>query len=881
MTVIGEAPVVPHGTKRLGFAPGKARVRLEIALKPRNTAALVKFIRAVSNPSSRLYRHYLRKGAFGRRFGPTKATITKVTARLRQDGMKVGRVSGNRLLIPVTTTISGAEAAFRVKIRKYRLASHRIVDSNTSALRVPSAIARYIQSVVGVDDLAQPTPADLETAPTVAARASGRHEAIGHLAPGQPQPCAAAASVSALFSHVWTSDDIAQAYDFGPLYEAGDFGAGQFVDLFEQSTYSPSDVAAFQSCYGTHTHLVNEPVDGGNSTVSTEATGDIEDLVGLAPDLSGILVYQAPDNSTGQLDEYSDIQLNDGAHVVSTSWGLCESAARAAGLVSAEDTIFWAMAAQGQTVFAASGDSGAEACDPQVYPVGSTPNPTLAVNDPASQPWVTGVGGTNLNSLGSLPGWAPSENAWTGSGGGISSLWPMPNDQQHGTAPGVKNPLSSGGPCGVSSLKGAYCREVPDVSAEAGQCLVLDFSGTWGCHGGTSFAAPIWGALAALIDASSARCRKAPVGFIGTQLYQLAVSTPADFNDITTGNNNVFGPPGAPYPATLGYDMVTGLGSPAGANLAESLCGGTLWPSPGNAGSEFEVRLAPALAATGGTSSPTTAGGNTLYAALVDNSPPAPSSVYYGKTTDGGTWEYPSDAVVAPGGTPSNTADSPAIAINDGEPVVAWTDYSTGKVEVSTLSSGSWSKSIVVGAGAALSDAGPALAAYGGDLFAAWKGHATSNVYLSYNLGGGWSTQITVPGASTDSSPAITYYPDLAAIVVAWTTSADTMHDAVYALLFGSFTASGTIPGGTDQGPALATLGDRLFAAWKGTTTNKVFYSSQPALSLVGTWAPQQTIPAAFTLTSPALASLAPTLFTAWTGNCGCSTMMWYSASDP
>ena len=82
-----------------------------------------------------------------------------------------------------------------------------------------------------------------------------------------------------------TADDIAQAYDFAPLYSIGDFGAGENVDLVETSSYSASDVAAYQACYGTHVNVVAVPEGGDKSTPSSEADIDIEDVVGLAPGL--------------------------------------------------------------------------------------------------------------------------------------------------------------------------------------------------------------------------------------------------------------------------------------------------------------------------------------------------------------------------------------------------------------------------------------------------------------------------------------------------------------------------------------------------------------------------------------------------------------------
>ena len=121
---------------------------------------------------------------------------------------------------------------------------------------------------------------------------------------------------------------------------------------------------------------------------------------------------------------------------------------------AAENTDLMEAAMQGQTVFAASGDGGSEDCTQGA----KTPQTELAVQDPASQPYITGVGGTNIGAYGP----PPTETAWNASTGGISQDWPMPSWQ---AGPGVINSYSSATPCGAA---GGYCREVPDVSALAG-----------------------------------------------------------------------------------------------------------------------------------------------------------------------------------------------------------------------------------------------------------------------------------------------------------------------------------------------------------------------------------------------------------------------------
>lgn len=862
-TVVGGAAVVPAGVTELGMPPADGRLDIDVALRPRDPVALGEFVAAVSDPASPLYGRYLSKGEFGPMFGATPFAIAQVSARLRQAGLAVGQVSGNDLILPVSTTVGLAESAFGVSMHAFRLPSGQVVDANTTAARLPSAIAPYVQSVVGLDNLVQVAPEGLLTEPPAArsgARTGAAVAGAGEVA-GQPVACSGATGTLGR-----TAADIAQAYDFEPLYVAGDYGSGKSIALFELSGFPASDVAAYQRCYGTHVAITYEPEDGGNSTTTgrgaLEADVDVEDVIGLDPQLTNVLVYEAPSTPTGILDNYTQIQVNDGAPVVSTSWGTCESQAVTDGLPSAEATIFAAMATQHQTVFAASGDQGSEACS--ALPVKPTET-QLSVTDPASQPDVTGVGGTDLTADGDPPGLPPTEVGWLGGGGGISSLWPMPTWQ---SGKGVSNKYSSGRPCGLG--KAGDCRQVPDVSANAGVSYAMYNQGKWLTVLGTSLAAPDWAALTALIDDSSASCRKTPVGFLNPRLYKLAGSTPQDFNDITKGDNDALGDHHGAYPATVGYDMVTGLGTPVGANLAQSLCGGSLWTGQNTATSTF-LNGGPSIAVWG----------HTLYAVSINATPyGTPSQIFY-ETYNGTTWGSFSD--VKPGGTAAQSDTPPSITIDKGTPVVAWTDAKTGKVEVSSYGHGKWSKVAVAGAGNALSDAGPAITSFGGELFAAWKGHGSNSVWFSIDTGSSWGAQMKVPGASTGSRPAITFFPDLAAAVIAWTTTSNKLQYDVYSL-FG-FGGVATIRGGSSAGPALAVVGKSLYLGFRGETSHNFYYTSDSPNKLYGgSWSSAQRVTNALTTYSPALAAGGPTLYAAWTGqNAGKSSdaMLWYSEFDP
>ena len=212
------------------------------------------------------------------------------------------------------------------------------------------------------------------------------------------------------------------------------------VAMYELEPVSASDLAAYQSCYGLHTDIQYAQVDGGAGSGggSGESALDIENLIGLAPS-AHVIVYEGPNSASGSpgagpYDLFSAIVNQDRAQVVSVSWGECEAALGFTD-AQAEGNLFAQAAVQGQTVVAAGGDSGSEDCNVP----GLLPQTQPAVDDPASQPLVTGVGGTTLSALGPRP----TETVWNqagtvataalqpgAGGGGVSGFWAMPAAQR-------------------------------------------------------------------------------------------------------------------------------------------------------------------------------------------------------------------------------------------------------------------------------------------------------------------------------------------------------------------------------------------------------------------------------------------------------------------
>jgi subtilase family serine protease len=621
---VGVAPKVPAGATLVASDASVRSIDITITLRPRDPAALRAYADGVSSPGSPDYRHFLTTSEFRSRFAPTRGTVRAVERSLRAHGLKPGKLDASGLALTLKASSGEIDHAFRLTLSEVRLRDGRDAIFNIQAPALSSRIAGAVQAVLGLSTL-YPSRDSAQHASSSPLRAARTHTASvrTHEATGGPQPCSQAVD-DAPGSGGYTADQIASYYDFSPLYEAGDKGQGVTVALYELEPDDPSDIAAYEKCYGIHTKVRYVKVDGGagSGAGSGEAALDIDQVIGLAPKVK-LLVYQGPNsnNGAGPYNTYAAIADQDKASVVSTSWGNCEREETLAQAQS-EATVFEQMAVQGQTLVAASGDSGSEDC--WIGGDGGDSNNSEQVDDPASQPFVTGVGGTSLelgvfniggNGNQTYTTANPDETVWNNSypglqytatwgispgagGGGISSFWKMPTYQSDtfATAPwlDVKNAESSGANCGAAA--GSYCREVPDVSADAdpmdGYMTYWNGSGTagddalsgWQSIGGTSASTPVWAALFALAEASRA-CSGNLIGFANPALYALASSSQSAyssyFNDVTNdainqaGDNNdltASGNTAGLYEAGSGYDMATGLGTPKAANLAPALC---------------------------------------------------------------------------------------------------------------------------------------------------------------------------------------------------------------------------------------------------------------------------------------------------------------------
>ncbi|MBC9730084.1 protease pro-enzyme activation domain-containing protein [Streptomyces sp. TRM68367] len=563
---IGTAPRVPAGATVVGATASGTTLHLGVYLAPRDPRALTDFVKAVSTPGDPLYHRYLAKGQFASAFGPTRATIAEVSQALKAAGLAPGKVSPDGLSIPVTATVARASHAFGTGFKNVRLKDGTVDYLNSSAPALPADVAASVTGIVGLSNV------DTITSHHTAVRRMSETGSVAGRSPHAVAPRTYSPGLCADFTGSGLSDGT-DYYSPGKL--AGTYGmtssatagSGQTVAVFEMENVDPASIAAYQSCVGTNTSVSHVYVDTAQgagapagSTVDGQPVGvesalDIEDLIGLVPGAS-IIDYQGVDASSATdqnvLDGYQKMVTDDQAQVISTSWGVCEPVESGA-TASAENTVFAEAAAQGQSVVAASGDSGSSDCEP------ATGSSSAAVDDPASQPYVTGVGGTTMTGSGSTA----TQQAWNsdggGSGGGVSARW-QPTVYQGGIATTSKRAVPD--VAALADPSTGYPIYYSDNSQSSGPLPAI--------IGGTSGAAPTWAAAIAQANATSACQTNGRAGFLNNALYRAGRGNyPGDFWDVTSGNNAVFA---TGYTAVAGYDEVTGLGAPREAGLTAALC---------------------------------------------------------------------------------------------------------------------------------------------------------------------------------------------------------------------------------------------------------------------------------------------------------------------
>jgi subtilase family serine protease len=504
---------------RIGALSHGQRMTLAIILPLRNQSELASLLKRLYDSSSPEYRHFLTVSQFTAQFGPTQQDYKSVEKFARSKGFTVINTPANRLLVHINGTVAQVNKAFHVTMTNYQHPTEK--RAFYSPDREPSLeLSVPVVHIAGMNNFSIPQPKYKRAPPNF------RRNAVGSGPNG-----------------AYLGSDMRIAYYGGTTLT----GSGQSVGLLEFDGYNSSDVTASFAGQSNSVPIQNVLIDGataGSDGDDGEQVLDIVQAASMAPGLSQIRVYIAPGNSqigVGDVDILNQMATDNMAKQLSCSWGWNPDD------TAQLDPIFQEFAAQGQTLFVASGDAGAYTGS------NSTDN-----SYPAEDVNVVAVGGTDLTTNGAGGAWQ-SETAWSDSSGGpADDGFPIPSWQA-----GIAN---------SSNQASDTVRNVPDVAMEANTDNYACDQGTCsGDYGGTSFAAPRWAAFLALVNQQAVGNGNATLGFINPAIYSLGNSPTYNnvFHDITSGNNN--NSKGQSYNAIVGYDMVTGWGSPNGQNLINAL----------------------------------------------------------------------------------------------------------------------------------------------------------------------------------------------------------------------------------------------------------------------------------------------------------------------
>jgi uncharacterized repeat protein (TIGR01451 family) len=524
-TLSGHVPAAISQLTAEGSLPETNRLSLAIGLPLTNTGALSNLLQQVYDPSSTNYHKYLTPDQFTARFGPTAQDYQSVIDFATRNGLVVSGTYSNRMLVDVTGKVSDIQNAFHVALHTYRHPTeNRDFYAPDTEPTVDSSLP--ILHIGGLDNYYVPHP-NLKM--RALAQKAGATPGVGS-GPGG----------------AYEGKDFRNAYVPGTTLT----GAGQNIALLQFDGYFPSDIAAYATQIGLTNvpQLVVVPIDGGVPTPTPfgnpEVSLDIEMVLSMAPGVSNIYVYEAPNPSPWE-DILNRMVSDNLAKQISSSWA-------GGGPDPVAEQIFQQMALQGQSYYNASGDSDAYTGD---------------IPFPSDSPYITVVGGTTLTT-GQAASYYTSETVWNwgiefgidgvGSSGGISPTYSIPSWQTN-----INMPARGGS---------QTMRDIPDVALTGDNVWVIFGGGQSGSFGGTSCATPLWGSFTALINEQATNDGHAPIGFINPALYAIAAGANYAncFHDITTENNTWSGSPNLFY-ATNRYDLCTGLGSPNGTNLINAL----------------------------------------------------------------------------------------------------------------------------------------------------------------------------------------------------------------------------------------------------------------------------------------------------------------------
>jgi pseudomonalisin len=553
----------------LGAAPASTTMRIGIALRHPDPVGEDAALRALYDPVSPQFHRFLTPASYAQRFGVAPATAAAAQRWLQDAGLHVDFASGAHDYLLASGTAGAIERLFKVDVGRYRFAGQNFL-ANRQAPTVPAWLP--ILSVLGLNSF------DRHQTMLAQSRTLGRPNATntGSITPEE----------------LWS------------VYQqpAEHTGQGVSVAILGNGATDKAiaDLHTFDRQHGfpeLPVQVVRTPANGKftDESGNVEWNIDMQAIHGMAPGISKEVLYFSPTLADTELVAASAAWANDpnGPPIMNASLGECEVTplndllnnsafypingnANATPLPVSQGIsnssepmqtqVLKQAVMEGRTFFASSGDAGSSCGALYVTGIGAA-NGILnfgipLTEDPANNPYATGVGGTVLYTDGNTPAARTLEYSWTHGGGNASPFLTAPDYQQ-----GVAN-LNR--PCildqtGAPTNTGKLCRGVPDVAALSGDVLSNGYTivsdGKPNAGGGTSLSSPLWAGMWARLVSTAPP--GSAYGFANEAIYKLAkddARRAAAFTDITVGTNGL-------NLALPGWDYTTGFGVPKLAGL--------------------------------------------------------------------------------------------------------------------------------------------------------------------------------------------------------------------------------------------------------------------------------------------------------------------------
>jgi subtilase family serine protease len=491
----GEVLKVP-GVQDLGRRAGSAPTDVVVTLRFSHAEELDQLLKEQIDPTSVNYRKFLTATQFDEQFGPTAEQLDRVTRELQRAGFTITQVSTDRILVYATAASTIVENYFKTEIHsvKQEVAGERYMNVKPALL--PDTLIPLVLAV-NADNL-------------IVAKVGSRRDAI-------TGPITGPANGGA--SGGYTPVAIANSFNF-PVQNGSD-GTGHTAAIIIDSNVADSDLTTFFNFFPiSRTGTIAREIVSGTGAINSdvdETALDTETIGSLAPG-ANIILYLINQLSLRDINGAADTIVSDNkAEAVNMSFG---------GYEIIDKTFEAALKkgnAEGITFVSSSGDNGSN---------------RGKVSWPAVEPRVLALGGTDISHSGGL---YIHDQAWSGSGGGVSKKFTIPFYQR-----------------GVRGKASKTKRNVPDLAFPSYYTDTY-VSGAWVNLEGTSWSSPTYVALQLEIN----QVKGTRLGWMNPAIYRVFKTEgyATDFYDVTQGSNGR-------YSAQAGYDNVTGIGSPIGEALA-------------------------------------------------------------------------------------------------------------------------------------------------------------------------------------------------------------------------------------------------------------------------------------------------------------------------